>query len=772
MEKKKKKTIFKNIIKKTSILMLSALLIFTSVFSSYGFESKASTFEQEVEDLLNSIGSSAGPALIDLVRSGSYIAGAKLGEAGGALLGVPPTVGSVAGAWAFGSLANGVMDWYENNNTETERIHGGGGRSFQAVKRSGVSTSQNTTNYNTTKNMSIYNENKTWNSTTNNYDYTYNWYNPITNTYNTTNEYTYNATYNTYNYVTYDIDYTTNYYIQDNRTYISYYIVNENNETGEEEETYVEMYYELPDGRNSLYLTVDDIKGQYFPSNYSKYISVAEDDGTTLGLWHLDGDLKDSSYHGNTAGSAYNNVYTDGLYTGGKQFSDSEDDFLELKLDKVDLPNTWTLEWCEYIPDSSATETIDIKSFPYSSSYPTEHTSKKDYYVGDVRYDEFYYDDSKFDLVYDVKFKNYLSIDGSEYLFEPSTGYFVPYAMTYDGHDYAFYINGVLADSYNLGQFKRSYKNGKYSSTGKKTELIDLSEFNITNCGLLISDDCIKFYTKESLVDTIAPDNYYLGWHSENKSTGEQYFLHYSHAIFNLYISSHKNSIIDEVRLSNGVLYTGDSYTPSSQAFTTNTVLAVPENPSKHEIAFKTNTDISEVRFGGARPTYPTNGYVFVSLDADDKVESIQQYQEDGWYEIEASLYTGTDWVSFKEVNMEYLGIDGVGDTDESGGDSGDDTGGDSGDTGGDSSGGGVSAILEGIGKFFDTLLTLVGKIIGMLSDFVNSVLTLFESFTVFTDGFSGFLTGAFGFIPQEAINVIVTGITLLVILAIIKFLK
>ena len=105
--------------------------------------------------------------------------------------------------------------------------------------------------------------------------------------------------------------------------------------------------------------------------------------------------------------------------------------------------------------------------------------------------------------------------------------------------------------------------------------------------------------------------------------------------------------------------------------------------------------------------------------------------------------------------------------TDQSGGS------GDSGNSGNDdSSGGGIGAVIDGIGKFFDTLLTLVGKIIGMLSDFVNSVLSMFESFTVFTDGFSGFLTGAFGFIPQEAINVIVTGITLLVILAIIKFLK
>lgn len=89
-----------------------------------------------------------------------------------------------------------------------------------------------------------------------------------------------------------------------------------------------------------------------------------------------------------------------------------------------------------------------------------------------------------------------------------------------------------------------------------------------------------------------------------------------------------------------------------------------------------------------------------------------------------------------------------------------------------DSSGGGVAAVIEGIGKFFDTLLNLIGKIIGVISDFGNSVLELFDSFTVFTDGFSGFLSGTFGFIPEELWNVIISGITLMALLAVIKFLK
>ena len=402
-KKKNPKALIKNITKKISVLTLTALLLFSSIFSSYDmnvYASESSALEklliQIVEDGSVLIGAQAGKAIGDYILPGT--GGAVGGFVGGAL-----------GGTLAGSLLNSDLDWYANSSesgkntvhtSSSGAVHGGGGKSFDVSYQynKGVSTTQNPsnptqnpTNYNTTKNMSIYNENKTWNTTTNNYDYTYNWYNPITNTYNTTNEYTYNTTYNTYNYVTHNYDitnnynYTTNYYIQDNRTYVSYYIINVCEETGEEERNYVEMYYELPDGRNSLYLTVDDIKGQYFPSNYSKYISVAEDDGTTLGLWHLDGDLKDSSYHGNTAGSAYNNVYTDGLYSNGKKFSDSLSDYLDLKLDKIELPSSWTLEWLEYVPSMGAdvSYTDDISSLPTFGNTGYSYYDKGFYHFDD-----------------------------------------------------------------------------------------------------------------------------------------------------------------------------------------------------------------------------------------------------------------------------------------------------------------------------------------------------------------------------------------------------
>ena len=103
---------------------------------------------------------------------------------------------------------------------------------------------------------------------------------------------------------------------------------------------------------------------------------------------------------------------------------------------------------------------------------------------------------------------------------------------------------------------------------------------------------------------------------------------------------------------------------------------------------------------------------------------------------------------------------------------SGNDDGGgnDSGDS--DNGGNGVGDLVGGIGKLFDTILSLIGKVMGVVADFTQSILDLFTGFTDFTDGFSNFLSGAFSFIPQEIWNVIQVGLSLMIPLAVIKFLR
>lgn len=54
---------------------------------------------------------------------------------------------------------------------------------------------------------------------------------------------------------------------------------------------------------NNYDLTADEVWGTYFCYNAVNYDYVAEDDGTALGLWHLNNNLKDSSYWANSTGS-------------------------------------------------------------------------------------------------------------------------------------------------------------------------------------------------------------------------------------------------------------------------------------------------------------------------------------------------------------------------------------------------------------------------------------------------------------------------------------
>lgn len=88
------------------------------------------------------------------------------------------------------------------------------------------------------------------------------------------------------------------------------------------------------------------------------------------------------------------------------------------------------------------------------------------------------------------------------------------------------------------------------------------------------------------------------------------------------------------------------------------------------------------------------------------------------------------------------------------------------------SGGTGVGDLIDGIGKIFDTILSLIGKLMGVVADFTQSILDLFSGFTTFTDGFSDFLAGAFSFIPAEVWDIIKVGLSLMVLLAVIKFLR
>lgn len=97
-----------------------------------------------------------------------------------------------------------------------------------------------------------------------------------------------------------------------------------------------------------------------------------------------------------------------------------------------------------------------------------------------------------------------------------------------------------------------------------------------------------------------------------------------------------------------------------------------------------------------------------------------------------------------------------------------------SGDSGDDwwNIGDGITAFIEGVAKLLDFLLKLLGDLIGVISDFLVGLLAVLKELGVVGSSFGDFLAAFFGFLPEEIISMIVSGIGLLVVAGIIKVFK
>lgn len=415
---------------------------------------------------------------------------------------------------------------------------------------SGTSYNGGTTSYYSVMNT----QNNTLNFTT---------YNQTTNNY-TQNNYTYNNyTYNNeYNYYTYNIE-NHNYYVTNNYTYVTVvYPDGTQDENGNDNYESVDIYYKLPDGRNSYDLKADEIYGTYLTYNVTGAEKVLEDDGVTLGLWHLDGDLKDSSAN---AGK-----YT--LVSSMSTFSDIDDIWCKaltgagnFAIDGLRYDHPFTLEFRVYIASS---DNVGYIRAPYTYPYSTETR------------------------------QGYFSIPSNQW----ST-----IAYVYDGSTFSYYLNGSKGNN-------TIYVSGRWAASGGTWEY-GWKSFDSSEC------------------DFVADQNYvYLSYNYNDASKFS----------------------VDEVRYSNKVLYSGSSYTYSLEPFDTNTVLIRPENPAENDIVVMSNIPVADYRIGGVRPTYPVTGSTFIYLE-NDVVQSIQQYQGDGWASVDAFIWQDGEWKNLLKYNFADL---------------------------------------------------------------------------------------------------------------------
>lgn len=447
---------------------------------------------------------------------------------------------------------------------------------------------------------------------------------------NTTYNYTYNNyTYNNeYNYYTFNnIDNSTNYYVTN---YVTYSVVSVPQEgTGGDTGNPVKydnviLYYQLPDGRNSYNLTADDVFGTYFVYDMVNYDTVAEDDGTTLALYHFDGDLKDSSAHAGTA-----------TYTAGAEYNFVESTF------------GGALDW---------SETQHTLNFTLPEEIGTGDFTVEILLKFDFLHDVTHYDIPDVDVRHHGTFSS--PISGSL----GSCSYCSSTLASVDYSDWSYYSNPMLGDS-TYTSLKNYYQDffiriGELSLVDVGYQYrytLSFKDFGTTHyCNLSYGRG---FFNPISALNTFPRDSFY--WLSLVRRDGVCFVYVNGLLAFDLpctvdiqdsfTFSTDFGLTIDEFRVSDVALYDG-TYTPSAQPFDTNKVLVTPSSGQVGDIAVKSNVPVSNYRVGGVRPTYPTNGYVYVYLEG-DTVKNIQQYQTDGWYDVDASIYAD-GWQNLKNYDL------------------------------------------------------------------------------------------------------------------------
>lgn len=490
-------------------------------------------------------------------------------------------------------------------------------------------------------------------------DYTY--------TYNTAY---YNQTYNSYYIpVTYNnVDY--NYFVTYTPTYTNItYIVDG---CGDPSQAVSNNYYfQLPDGRNSYNLTADDVFGIPLAGEVINYDATPENDNC-VALYHFDGNITDASGKSNTA------VFDDGTVP---QYISSNGFGKHLMLSncgafRVTLPEAleapYTVEfkfnYGQYV-DFLITERMLRNTVDHSSqlmfrilSGVTHHGSSSEYRDNSVLlqvlkeysfYDSVYSfllwgedaDGSfpqRFGSIYWTNTKE-LSDYGSTYYGNGkygsggpfNNGYLVLSESLIDGDidavvrtlkmndGYAFWKNGTAKHYFNYSQ-----------ASSNSSNPIPLGQW--VNMAIVNDGSAVKYYMNG--VQFTPPSN----WQASTGNLKKMYFYGAPGFAYSYY---------DELRISKGALYR-ENYTPASAPFDIPMALTLPSEKTEGAIAVKSAVTVNNVRLGGVRPSYPVQGDVYISLDADKKVTSCQQYQSGTWTECQGSVCDNDTWVDISKYSF------------------------------------------------------------------------------------------------------------------------
>lgn len=490
-----------------------------------------------------------------------------------------------------------------------------------------------TSTYNTVLNTT----NKTFYDIRNNFKFTY-------------NTAYYNQTYNSYYIpVTYnDVDY--NYFITYAPTYTNITYIQDgcNDPAQAVSDNY---YFELPDGRNSYNLTADDVFGIPLAGEVINYDAVPENDNC-VALYHFDGNIKDSSGAGSVASFLEGSIpaYRESDSYGQCLYLSSTDNLSITLPQELEAPYTieFRVNYGTNRTFTPASSFFAIRSFASSGKYTNEFTSSIS--IPDPRNELaeylYLYEEGVESWSALVPFLSFLGVDGSDsverisiscntssisayryssvyYVYHQGLGTYVP--MTeYEHYNASAYATAVAAAD-------KARANNSFKPSSVYFSSFPLNRETWYNISIVNDGTQIKWYREG--VPFTPPD----GWNVSNGSISSVSLSGVAGLTYSCY---------DELRISKGALYSGE-YTPHVGPFDVPTVLVTPDISAVPDgtVAVKSAVSVADFRVGGVRPSYPVEGSVYISLDADKKVTSCQQYQSGTWTECQGSVCDNDTWV-------------------------------------------------------------------------------------------------------------------------------
>ena len=317
------------------------------------------------------------------------------------------------------------------------------------------------------------------------------------------------------------------------------------------------------------------------------------------------------------------------------------------------------------------------------------------------------------------------------------------------------------------------YSNGVYSGTGTKYHTLTTQAYQTFSGNSVATSAQYSSFSNQWISFRISISGSKIYYFVNGDLVGSGSFNMPS--ADKVYILSQGTVYLDELRVSTGTLVSTSSYTPSSAPYDTNMVLALPDELMANTIYVRHQTTVNAWRIGGVRPSAPATGFFYVPLHSDYTASQPLLYDGSNWVEVDAVVCTdGVTTVSV--VGFRFIPASGSTDVNpdlqpvapDAGG-SGDNSGGSSGSDSDDN----VNEDSTLISGLYKKLFLLIESVIGSVFDGLISLATsVIERLTSVVNIFGSFgesLSVLWSWLPPEIVSVLVTAVTVIIFVALIK---